>query len=185
MRKVLSKNFCSAAFNKSQFDIPDSDQRWRQSVKFWLPKMVLHVLSVTMELIYKSYQDAYKFQNWSDCRMTSTNGNYFGVYLLSRACSWMVMATEMAEVSNRVNFGSKPRHLTCLEKSRQHADPMILGQVRKKVQNSVSGKYRTCLHLSHIAVNYRYKWIWLIRLIIYIFQYRYIKFLASRYTIMC
>ena len=35
-------------------------------------------------------------------------------------------------MSNRVNFGSKPRHLTCPEKSIQRADPMISGLVRKK-----------------------------------------------------
>ena len=41
------------------------------------------------DLINKSYQDAYKFQNWSDRRMTFTNGNCYRVYLLSRVCSWM------------------------------------------------------------------------------------------------
>ena len=42
------------------------------------------------------------------------------------------MATEMAEVSNRVNFGSWVGRLTCPEKSGQHEYPMISGLVRKK-----------------------------------------------------
>ena len=42
------------------------------------------------------------------------------------------MATEMAEVSNRVNFGSWVGRLTCPEKSRQRSYPMISGLVRKK-----------------------------------------------------
>ena len=60
------------------------------------------------------------YQIWFCTRlmMTFTDDNHFRVYLLSHACSWM--ATEMAEVSNRVNFGSKPGCLTCPEKSRQH-----------------------------------------------------------------
>ena len=62
------------------------------------------------------------------------------------------MATEMAEVSNRVNFGSKP---TCSEKSRKRADPMILVNVlKKKVQNSVSGKYVTDLHLFMVCLHH-------------------------------
>ena len=42
------------------------------------------------------------------------------------------MATEMAEVSNRVNFGSWVGRLTCPEKSGQREYPMISGLVRKK-----------------------------------------------------
>ena len=42
------------------------------------------------------------------------------------------MATEMAEVSNRVNFGGWVGCLTCPEKSGQHEYPMISGLVRKK-----------------------------------------------------
>ena len=42
------------------------------------------------------------------------------------------MATEMAEVSNRVNFGSWLGRLTCPEKSRQREYSMISGLVRKK-----------------------------------------------------
>ena len=42
------------------------------------------------------------------------------------------MATEMAEVSNLVNFGSKAGCLTCPEKSRQREYPMISRLVRKK-----------------------------------------------------
>ena len=54
----------------------------------------------------------------------------------------------MAEVSNRVNFGSWTGRLTCPVKSGQREYPMISGLVRKKkVWNSVSGKYRTGLHL--------------------------------------
>ena len=55
--------------------------------------------------------------------MTFNDGNYLWVYLVPRACCWI--ATEIAELSNLVNFDSKPRHLTCSEKSRQRADPMI------------------------------------------------------------
>ena len=85
-------------------------------------------------------------QNRSDCRVTFIDGNYFRVYLLPSGCSWM--ATEMAEVSNRVNFGSWTGRLTCPEKSGQREYPMISGLVqKKKVWNSVSGKYRTGLHL--------------------------------------
>ena len=62
--------------------------------------------------------------------MTFTNGNYFWVYLLWCACSWM--ALEMTEVSNWVNFGRKPGRLTSPEKSKQHADPMIRRLVQKK-----------------------------------------------------
>ena len=61
--------------------------------------------------------------------MTSSNGNYFRVHLLP--CASGCMATEMAEVSNLVNFGSKPGRLACPEKSRR-ADPMISKLVRKK-----------------------------------------------------
>ena len=42
------------------------------------------------------------------------------------------MATEMVEVSNRVNFGSWVGRLTCPEKSGQREYPMISGLVRKK-----------------------------------------------------
>ena len=42
------------------------------------------------------------------------------------------MATEMAEVSNQVNFGSWLGRLTCPEKSGQREYPMISGLVRKK-----------------------------------------------------
>ena len=42
------------------------------------------------------------------------------------------MATEMAEVSNRVNFGSWVGRLTCPEKSGQREYPMISGLVQKK-----------------------------------------------------
>ena len=42
------------------------------------------------------------------------------------------MTTEMAEVSNRVNFGSWVGRLTCPEKSGQREYPMISGLVRKK-----------------------------------------------------
>ena len=42
------------------------------------------------------------------------------------------MATEMAEVSNRVNFGSWVGRLTCPEKSGQRKYPMISRLVRKK-----------------------------------------------------
>ena len=63
---------------------------------------------------------------------TLIDGIYFQVYLLPRACSWM--ATEMAEVSNRVNFRSWAWRLTCPEKSgqRRRQYPMISGLVRKK-----------------------------------------------------
>ena len=55
------------------------------------------------------------------------------------------MATEMADVSNRVNFGSWVGRLTCAEKSGQRE---YIGTCpEKKVWNSVSGKYRTSLHL--------------------------------------
>ena len=64
--------------------------------------------------------------------MTFIDGNDFRVYLLPRACSWM--ATEMAEVSNRVNFGISAGHLRFPEKSRQREYPMILGLVWIKVQ---------------------------------------------------
>ena len=73
---------------------------------------------------------SYKFQNWNDCWMTFTNDNYFQLYTLSRACDWM--GTEMAKVSNRVNFGSKPWHLTCKEKSRECSDRRIWRHVHKK-----------------------------------------------------
>ena len=64
--------------------------------------------------------------------LTFIDGNDFRVYLLPRACSWMAM--EMAEVRNRVNFGSWAGRLTCPEKSGQREYPMIfiLGLVRKK-----------------------------------------------------
>ena len=79
--------------------------------------------------------------------MTLIDGNYFQVYLLPRACSWMAM--EMAEVSIRVNFGRWAGRLTCPEKSAQREYLMISGLncLEKKVWNSVPGKYRTGLHL--------------------------------------
>ena len=42
MRKILSEHFCAAAFNQSQFVIPDSDPRWRRSdvVIFCRPHIV-------------------------------------------------------------------------------------------------------------------------------------------------
>ena len=60
------------------------------------------------------------------------------------------MATEMAEVSNRVNFGSWLGRLTCPEKSGQREYPMISGLVRKKrygIQCPENiGPASTCLH---------------------------------------
>ena len=70
-----------------------------------------------------------------DCILLQHRVHTEGVHLLPRACRWM--ATEMTEVSNRVNFGSKPGHLTCPEKSRQRADLMIMRLVRKKGAFSV------------------------------------------------
>ena len=61
------------------------------------------------------------------------------------------MATEMAEVSNRVNFGSWLGRLTCPEKSGQREYPMISGLVRKKrygIQCPENiGPASTCSHL--------------------------------------
>ena len=60
---------------------------------------------------------------------------------------------EMAEVSNRVNFGSWAGRLTCPEKSgqREFISDDIGTCPGKKVWNSVSGKYRTGLHLINVG----------------------------------
>ena len=114
-------------------------------IKIWLYCTIPYSENLGMNnmLLLKSYQrftaDSPRWQPWwwrhlpmsdimwssrgKNCRMTFSDGKYFPLYLLSRACSWMT--TEMVEVSNRVNFGSKPGRLTCPEKSRKHADPMI------------------------------------------------------------
>ena len=64
------------------------------------------------------------------------------------------MATEMAEVSNRVNFGSWVGRLTCPEKSGQREYPMISGLVRKKrygIQCPENiGPASTWLHYGHL-----------------------------------
>ena len=61
------------------------------------------------------------------------------------------MATEMAEVSNRVNFGSWVGRLTCPEKSGQREYPMISGLVRKKMYGIQCPENirpaSTCLHI--------------------------------------
>ena len=94
-----------------------------------------------LELLTARGKISVKWDYWSDCKMTFTDGNYFRVYLLLYAWSWMT--TEMAEASNRVNFGSKPGRLTCPEKTCRSDD--IGTCPEKKVQNWVSGKYRTGL----------------------------------------
>ena len=59
--------------------------------------------------------------------------NNFEFNCWSRACSWM--ATEIVEVSNRVNLGSKPRHLACPK----NPDNVQIRWYRG-LWNSVSGK---------------------------------------------
>ena len=69
------------------------------------------------------------------------------------------MATEMAEVSNQVNFGSWVGRLTCPEKSGQREYPMISGLVRKKrygIQCPENiGPASTCLFV-HCKIAYFY-----------------------------
>ena len=125
MRTVHSEHFWMAAFNQSQFVIPDSNPRWRQSDVVWwsLPSQwtrrcfccrKLHrmfKISFAMEWFLKwiilgclevpKYKrllnHIYRWQLFS---------SLFAITCIS---SWMVM--EMAEVSRRVNFGSKLGHV--------------------------------------------------------------------------